>query len=178
MLKVLMSHYEATGDARVLRPDDRLLPLPCSAAARALAGKLGRGPRRGQYAGRPLALQPDRRSVLARPGRANRSADRWTGPTCRRKYAWANAQAGRPLGNMATHVVNNAQGIKTPAVFYVQTATPGTAQAGGLAIDQPDAASRPAQRHLERRRAPERHLAHQRAPSCAPWPSTCTRWKR
>jgi uncharacterized protein len=30
-------------------------------------------------------------------------------------------QVGDPPGNMGTHVVNNAQGIKTPAVFYVQT---------------------------------------------------------
>ena len=120
MLKVLMSYYEATCDARVLelmtnyfRFQQRMLP-----ARR--AGKLGRA--RGAD------------NLLAIHWLYN-----WTGePFC---WSWRRPsprrlRLGRPAGqlsgsdalligdhrfNMATHVVNNAQGIKTPAVLYIQT---------------------------------------------------------
>ncbi len=58
---------------------------------------------------------------------------------------WADLQARYTLAsvvplaqhrmNMATHVVNNAQGIKTPAVFWVQTGDPWQRDATRLAIE-------------------------------------------
>jgi hypothetical protein len=122
-LKVLMSYHEATGEPRVLdvltgyfRYQNRMLH------ARGLDNW---GSARGAD------------NLLAIHWLYNLTGDAFLPElaelVARETMDWAALQASYKIGdlligehkaNMATHVVNNAQGIKTPAVFWVQTGDP------------------------------------------------------
>ena len=89
MLKVLMSHYEATEDERVLelmtnyfRYQLRVLPVKPLYL-------WGWGARDGQRAGRALALQFYRRRFLAGPGKRFDGQNAGFGQTCKRITACA-----------------------------------------------------------------------------------------
>jgi uncharacterized protein len=120
MLKVLMSYHEATSDGRVLdlmtgyfKFQQRMLPgrpLHTWGSARGADNLLAIHWLYNQT-GDTFLLE------LAH-GVAEQTMD-WA--TLQGKYALADLLIGEHLGHMATHVVNNAQGIKTPAVLYVQS---------------------------------------------------------
>ena len=133
-LKVLMSHYEATGDGRAIevmtnysRYQLRLLP--------------GRGlDNWGSARGAD--------NLLAIHWLYNITGDAFlldlATMIAAQTMDWAHLQGhnavhdllvGEHKDNMATHVVNNAQGIKTPAVFWVQDGDPWHKQAGRAAIE-------------------------------------------
>lgn len=120
MLKVLMSYHEATQDGRVLDLMTNYFKFMNTMLDMRRLENWG------------MARAAD--NLLAVHWLYNQSGDsfllnfaekvasqtldwaRWQG-----KYAIGAYPADQPLANMITHVVNNAQGIKTPAVLYIQT---------------------------------------------------------
>ncbi|MBK8046862.1 MAG: glycoside hydrolase family 127 protein [Anaerolineales bacterium] len=133
-LKVLMSYYEASADPRVLdlmtnyfRYQNLMLAarkLENWGAARA-ADNLLAIHWLYNFTGDTFLLE------LAEKIKAGTTD--WA--TLQAKYAVGELLIGHHRNNMATHVVNNAQGIKTPAVFWLQTGDPWHRAASRLAID-------------------------------------------
>lgn len=133
MLKVLMSYYEATGDRRVLemmagyfRYMDTMLDmrrLENWGMARAADNLL---------AVHWLYNLSGDASLLDLAHKIASQTTDWA--TWQGKYALESYPLDQPLRNMITHVVNNAQGIKTPAVLYVQTGDPWHREASRAAI--------------------------------------------
>ncbi len=121
MLKVFMSYYEATRDQRALD----LLTAYFHYMEQML------DVRRLDNWGAARAAD----NLLAIYWLYNLTGEEFLIPLAKRiqaqTYDWGSLQGhyaleaglkvGDPLSNMGTHVVNNAQGIKTPAVFFVQT---------------------------------------------------------
>ena len=134
-LKVLMSYAEATGDGRVLE----LMTGYFRYQAAMLPG------RRLENWGAARGAD----NLLAIHWLYDRTGDAFLLELAQRIAAqtmdWADLQARYTLAsvvplaqhrmNMATHVVNNAQGIKTPAVFWLQTGDPWQRDATRLAIE-------------------------------------------
>lgn len=130
MLKALMSYYEATGDERV--PDFMLRYL------RYMDGMLAARPLENWGAARGadnlLAVHwlynlTGESFLLGLAEKIQRQTMDWA--TLQGRYALEPILAiGDSLMNMATHVVNNAMGIKTPAVVFVQTGDPWLREAG------------------------------------------------
>ena len=133
VLKLLMNYYEGSGDARVIdlmtnyfRYQNLMLD----------ARKLDNwGAARGadnllaihwlyNLTGEPFLVE------LAR--KVGGQTTDWAG--LQAKYQVGEMLIGQHRMNMATHVVNNAQGIKTPAVLYVQTGDAWHREAPQLAI--------------------------------------------
>ena len=133
-LKVLMSYYEGSGDGRVLelmtnyfRFQNLLLPgrkLENWGSARG-ADNLLAIHWLYNFTGDAFLLELADQ-VLAQ------TMD-WA--TLQAKYTVGKLLVGEHRFHMATHVVNNAQGIKTPAVFSVQTGDAWHRDASRLAIE-------------------------------------------
>jgi hypothetical protein len=133
VLKVLMNYHEATGDARVLdlmtnyfRYQNLMLDarkLDNWGAARGADNLLAIHWLYNRT-GEPLLIE------LA--GKVGAQTTDWAG--LQAKYQVGEMLIGQHRMNMATHVVNNAQGIKTPAVLYVQTGDAWHCEAPQLAI--------------------------------------------
>ena len=133
VLKLLMNYYEGSGDARVLdlmtnyfRYQNRMLD----------ARKLDNwGAARG--ADNLLAIhwlynRTGEPFLLELAGKVGAQTTDWA--WLQAKYQVGEMLIGQHRMNMATHVVNNAQGIKTPAVLYVQTGDAWHREAPQLAI--------------------------------------------
>lgn len=134
-LKVLMAYYEAEGDKRVLdlmsayfRYQAQMLdsmPLHSWGAARAADN---------QQAVYWLYNLTGDAELLVLAEKIQQQTMNWPALQGRYEIAWAipNRQY---RDNMGTHVVNNAQGIKTGAVWYQQTGDPWHCQAPLLGIE-------------------------------------------
>jgi DUF1680 family protein len=133
MLKVLMSYYEATADARVLD----LMTNYCRYQHLMLdAAKLDNwGAARG--ADNLLAIhwlynRTGDALLLELAAKIGAQTTDWAALQAR--YQVGEMLIGQHRMNMATHVVNNAQGIKTPAVLFVQDGDAWLREAPRLAI--------------------------------------------
>ncbi len=135
VLKVLMSHYEATRDGRVLE----LMTNYCRFQQRLLLGRRLENWGAARGADNLLAIHwlynlTGDAFLLDLADQIKAQTMDWA--TLQAKYAVGDLLIGEHLFHMATHVVNNAQGIKTPAVFYVQTGDAWEREAGRLSITQ------------------------------------------
>ena len=133
VLKVLMGCYEASGDERVID----FMTNYCRYQARMLdARKLDNwGAARG--ADNLLAIhwlynRTGDAFLLDLAAKVGGQTTDWA--RLQAQYAVGDLLIGQHRMNMATHVVNNAQGIKTPAVLYVQTGDAGQRAAPRQAI--------------------------------------------
>lgn len=134
MLKVLTGYYEATGDERVpelmtayFRYQDRLLPV------RPLENwGMARGADNLLSVHWLYNLTGDSFLLDLAQKIASQTLD-WA--SLQGKYTLGEFLGNDPLMNMGTHVVNNAMGIKTPAVWYVQTDDPWHRSASRKAIE-------------------------------------------
>ena len=135
MLKAFISYFEAAGDARVLEVMRKYFqyqkvmlpvrPLENWGQARAADNLL---------AIHWLYNQTGDGFLLELAHQIAEQTLDWT--TLQGDYGLAETLKLKDyLMNMGTHVVNNAQGIKTPAVLYVQTGSARHFQAGRKAID-------------------------------------------
>ncbi len=133
-LKVLMSYYEASSDARVIELMTNYFRYQ---AGMLDARKLDNwGAARG--ADNLLAIQwlynrTGDAFLLDLADRVGAQTTDWA--ALQAKYELGELLSGEHLMNMATHVVNNAQGIKTPAVLFVQSGDEWHRSAPRLAID-------------------------------------------
>jgi hypothetical protein len=133
-LKALMSYYEATADPRVIE----LMTGYCGYQARMLDGRRLENWGAARAADNLLAIHwlynrtGDTRLLALAERIAGQTMD-W--PALQGNYTVGALLMGEHLYNMATHVVNNAQGIKTPAVLFVQTGDPWHREAGRRAIE-------------------------------------------
>jgi hypothetical protein len=132
MLKALMSHYEATADERVLRLMSAYLRYQRDALrARPLEGW---GAARGAdniLAAHWLYNLTGESNLLDDAALLFQQTNDWA--TLQGRYAVGELLPLREYA-MFTHVVNNAQGLKTPAAFYPQSGDPWHATAGKQGI--------------------------------------------
>lgn len=135
MLKALTGYYEATGDARV--PEFLLRYFRYMHAMLPARRLENWGAARGADAllvVHWLYNLTGERFLLALGDKIQQQTLDW--PTLQGGYTIGEIiKVGDPLMNMATHVVNNAMGVKTPTLFYVQTGDSGQRQAGQQGID-------------------------------------------
>jgi len=135
VLKVLMSYYEATRDPRVLE----FMTNYCRYQQRMLMGRRLENWGAARGADNLLAIHwlynyTGDAFLMELAAEVKSQTMDWA--TLQAKYAVGDLLIGEYRSHMATHVVNNAQGIKTPAVFFLQSGDAWDRAAGRLAIAQ------------------------------------------
>jgi len=134
MLKVLMSYYEATGDERVIS----LMTGYFCFQQRMLPGRTLRDWGEARAADNLLAIhwlynRTGDDSLIELGKRIEETTLDWA--ALQGDYQIGELLIGDHRMNMATHVVNNAMGIKTPVVNYVQNGERSNLAAARRGID-------------------------------------------
>ena len=174
--KALVQYHEATGDARVLEAVRRSLKALLAGLVAHSALRLGPLPLvRGAGPG-PLRLRADGRRVAPRPGaHAARAGGRLRGPLSHRRRDAADASPwALEVDEARRQHGHGHQGVRP---FVATRPPPGRPRLRAPNDRDPRPLPRPGDRHVHAATSASRAGTRSRAPSCAPWSSTCTRWR-